>query len=272
VLRRLLRLALPALLLAGAAALLAGALWLSTPSVAHLARENPRTTAVIEQRRAEARAARRPYQPLRIWVDLDRIAPRLVEATLLAEDAGFHGHRGFAWEEIRSAAADAWRRGRLGRGASTLTQQLAKNLFLGTERTLGRKLREAILTVKLERALPKRRILALYLNVAEWGPGLFGAEASARHWFGAGAGGLSTAQAAVLAAMLPAPRQVSLSPPPRWLQRRARRLLDRMQSASRIGADEHAHAAAELDRILAGASGEDEPPDEDPLPSEAAPD
>jgi len=269
--RRLPRRALLAvLLLAGALALGAAALWLTTPSVDHLARDNPRTTALIEQRRAEARARRLPYQPVRVWVGLERISPRLVEAVLLSEDAGFHGHGGFAWEEIRAAAADAWRRGRPGRGASTLTQQLAKNLFLGTERSLWRKFREAVLAVKLERALPKRRILALYLNVAEWGPGLFGVEAGARHWLGAGAGEVTTAQAVILASMLPAPRQVGLAPPPRWLQRRARRLLDRMQSAARIGAEEHAHAAAELDRILAGASGDEEPPEEDVPPPEAA--
>jgi monofunctional biosynthetic peptidoglycan transglycosylase len=238
--------------------------FLVTPSAEPLARRNPGTTALLEQRRAEARAAGRPFQPRMAWVPLERISERLVEAILLSEDAGFFAHGGFDWYELREAAGESLRRGRLGRGASTLTQQLAKNLWLGTERSLWRKAREAALTLKLERALGKRRILALYLNVAEWGEGVFGAEAAARSWFGVPAAGLSTAQSVVLASMLPAPRRASLEAPPRWLQSRSRRLLDRMQAAGRIDAEEHAHASAELERILAGPGGDqaEEPPEE----------
>ncbi len=262
--RRALPLAALLLLLAAGAIALPFAV---TPSAAPLLRQNPRTTALLEQRRAEARARGRPYRPALTWVPLDRIAPRLAEAVVLSEDAAFWTHSGIDWHETRAAAEQALERGRLGRGASTITQQLAKNLWLGTERSLWRKAREAALAVKLERALPKRRILALYLNVVEWADGVFGAEAAARHWFGVPARDLSTAQAVVLASMLPAPRRADLARPPRWLARRSRRLLDRLLAVHRIDPAEHAAAAAELDRMLAGpgaaAGGDEEPPEEE---------
>lgn len=255
-----------ALILALSAAAAALSL-LATPSAELLARANPGTTALLEQRRAEASAQGRPFQARMSWVPLDRISERLVSAVLLSEDAAFFAHRGFDWTEIREALGASLRRGRLGRGASTLTQQLAKNLWLGTERSLWRKAKEAVLTLKLERALEKRRILALYLNIAEWGDGIFGAEAAARRWFGVTAAGLSTAQAVVLASMLPAPRRASLEAPPRWLTERSRRLLDRMRAAGRIDAWEHARSAAQLERILAGPGGDqaEEPPEEDAI-------
>lgn len=255
------------LLVGGTTALLAAAaagFWLALPDPGAVAAKNPRTTAVIEQRRAEARAARRGFRPQQAWVGLDHISPRLVQAVLISEDASFYAHGAFDWHEVQAAADDSLRKGRPLRGASTLSQQLAKNLWLGTERSLWRKAKEAVLALKLERALPKRRILALYLNVAEWGNGVFGAEAAARAHFGVTAGELSAAQAALLAAMLPAPRKVSLEHPSRWLARRSRRVLDRMMQAGRISADDHAHASAELERLLSGATGnEEEPPDED---------
>ena len=226
--------------------------WFRLPDPARLARDNPRTTALIEQRRAEARAHRRPFRPRQAWVGLDAVSPRLVEAVVLSEDAGFWGHEGIDWDATWEAAAADWKARRFARGASTVTQQLAKNLWLGTEKSVLRKAKEAVLAVKLERALPKRRILALYLNVAEWGEGVFGVEAGSRARFGTGAAGLSTAQAVVMASMLPAPRRVDLASPSTWLKRRARHLLDRLRDARRIDADEHLHASAELERILAG--------------------
>ncbi|MBI5067425.1 MAG: monofunctional biosynthetic peptidoglycan transglycosylase [Deltaproteobacteria bacterium] len=258
----LVRAALALLVLAALGALGAALPFLLTPSAEPLRTDNPRTTALIEQRRAEARG--RAFRPAQHWVPLDRISPSLVSAVLISEDASFYAHSGFDWTELRLAAEQSWERGKLGRGASTLTQQLAKNLWLGTERSLWRKAREAALAVKLERALPKRRILAVYLNVVEWGEGVFGAEAGARHWFGVPASALSPAQAAVMASMLPAPRKAALTHPPRWLKERSRRLLDRMQQVGRLSSEEHAGAAAELERILAGSPGDssEEPPEE----------
>jgi monofunctional glycosyltransferase len=247
-----------------------GALWAALPDPAPLARENPRTTALIEQRRAEAARRRRVLRPRQAWVGLDRISPRLVDAVLLSEDASFGGHGGIDWDAIQEAARRDLEQRRFAVGASTITQQLAKNLWFGTEKSLWRKAKEAVLARKLERALTKRRILALYLNVAEWDEGVFGIEAGARARFGTSAAALDTAQAVVMASMLPAPRRVTLASPSTWLKRRSRRLLDRLLTARRISADEHRHASAELERILAGPAPRDdreEPPDDDALPA-----
>ena len=254
------------------AALAAGALWLFLPDPSALATRNPGTTAVIEQRRAEARAAGRAFHPRQSWVRMEAVSARLVQAVLLSEDASFYQHGPFDWREARAAAEDSLRSGRRLRGASTITQQLAKNLWLGTERTGWRKVKEAVLAVKLERRLGKRRILALYLGVAEWGDGVFGAEAAARHHFGVPASQLTAAQAALLASALPAPRRADLHRPSRWLARRARRLLDRMAEAGRLDAAEHARASAELERRIGGAGGgdalgdDDEEPLDEPVP------
>ncbi len=268
-------LAVPAAIIAGTVAL--AVLWASLPDATRLAKENPRTTALIEQRRAEARAKRRAFHPRQTWVGLDRISPRLVGAVLLAEDANFFGHDGIDWEAVRDAAEHDLRAGRFARGASTLTQQLAKNLWLGTEKSLWRKAKEAVLAAKLERAASKRRILALYLNVVEMDDGVFGVEAGARHRFGKSAADLSTAQAVILASMLPAPRRVDLARPSSWLRKSSRRLLDRMREVGRITPEEHLSASTELERILAGPAPADdrlEPPEEEvasPTPSPTSP-
>ena len=264
--RRLVRGALIALLLpvAGVAAL-----WLSLPDPARWAATPPSTTALIEQRRAEARAAGRPFQPVFKWVPLERISPRLVAAVVAAEDATFFQHHGFDWDALGEAMRHNLSTGRYARGASTITQQLAKNLALGTEKSLLRKAREALLTARLERRLEKRRLLALYLNVAEWGDGLFGAEAGARRYFGTSAASLTTAQAVLLAAMLPAPRRAALAPAPRWLAGRARGLLQRLRDEQVVPAAEAATARAELEGYLGGApavapgTADEEPPPED---------
>lgn len=174
--------------------------------MATLARANPSTTAFIESRKAEAAGKRRPLTLRWTWVPLARMSPHLPKAVLVAEDAAFYRHEGFDWDGLREALSRNWDKGELRRGGSTITQQLAKNLYLSPDKNLLRKGHEAILARELERALSKKRILELYLNVAEWGHGVFGAEAAARHHFGKSAADLSPAEAALLAAMLPSPR------------------------------------------------------------------
>jgi monofunctional glycosyltransferase len=263
--RGLARAALAAAVTSGLVALAFGALWVSLPDPSPLARAAPATTALIEQRRGEARARKSVLRPQRSWVPLERIPGPVVAAVLASEDDRFFEHEGIDWSATRDAAQHDLSRGRMARGGSTITQQLAKNLWLGTERSLWRKAKEAVLAWKLERALPKRRILALYLNVVELDDGVFGIEAGARDRFGVGAEDLTTAQGVVLAALLPAPRRVDLRHPSTWMMRRSRRLLDRLVQAGRIDAEEHRHAAAELDRMLAGPRPEqdqEEPPEE----------
>ncbi len=174
------------------------------PDVERLAGENPSTTAFIERYRVRA-ASGGGAPPAWRWVAYEAMERDLKIAVVVAEDIDFLGHRGFSVAEIRRALADAWRARRPPRGASTLTQQLAKNLWLSPYRSPWRKMKEAILTWQLERALTKRRILELYLNVVEFGPGIYGAEAASRHYFGRSAGRLSRRQSAELAAALPRP-------------------------------------------------------------------
>jgi monofunctional biosynthetic peptidoglycan transglycosylase len=190
-------------ILAGLAILFAAWLvteWARWPDVAALARSNPARTAFID--RARAKGAEIRWQ----WVPESGISVHLLRAAVAAEDLEFFSHDGFSRAEMRAALQDLVDRGRI-RGASTITQQTAKNLWLSPSRDPSRKLREAILTRQLERHLTKHRILEIYLNVAEFGPGIYGAEAAARHYFGVPAAALTEQQAAELAAGLPRPGQ-----------------------------------------------------------------
>ncbi|MCW8984848.1 MAG: monofunctional biosynthetic peptidoglycan transglycosylase [Thermoanaerobaculales bacterium] len=171
---------------------------LTWPDVAALAESNPDTTAFIEQ--ARSRGTEVEWR----WVSADAISSDLKKAVLVAEDLSFFNHKGFDTHEIRLATRDAIQ-GKRVRGASTLTQQLAKNLWLSPSRSPDRKVREIILTRQLERHLSKQRILEIYLNVVEFGPGIYGAEAASRHFFGKAAADLNAEQAARLAASLPRP-------------------------------------------------------------------
>src|SRR5688500_15042923 len=159
-------------------------------------------------RRLEALREKRPSARLRHqWVPYNRISEHLKRAVVAAEDARFLDHEGFDWDAIQKAMQKNEQRGKVVAGASTITQQLAKNLFLSGSRSWLRKGQEAAITWMMERTLSKRRILELYLNVAEWGEGIFGAEAAARHHFGVPAAALTPEQAAWLAALLPSPNR-----------------------------------------------------------------
>jgi monofunctional biosynthetic peptidoglycan transglycosylase len=193
-----------------AAVVLAGAVWIGAeiwtwPTVKRLAVERPATTAFIEQYRARQRAAGRPDRVVLAWTPYGAVSPALKRAVLVAEDVGFFSHRGFALGEMQSALEDALRDRELPRGASTITQQLAKNLWLSPSRNPWRKAKEALLTWQLEHALSKRRVLELYLNVAEFGPGLYGVGAASQRYFGKPPADLDEHEAAQLAAVLPNP-------------------------------------------------------------------
>jgi monofunctional biosynthetic peptidoglycan transglycosylase len=194
-------------------------------------RYNPATTSVMAAR-LEALRAKNPKAELKHrWVDYDRISTHLKRAVISAEDAKFIDHEGFDWEGIQRALEKNQNRGKVVAGGSTISQQLAKNLLLSGERSYLRKGQEAIVTVMLEAVMDKRRILEIYLNVAEWGEGVFGAEAAARHYFGVGAANLSPEQAARLAAMLPRPRFYDRNRGSRYLATYTERILARMPSA-----------------------------------------
>lgn len=175
------------------------------PDIERLVTQRPETTAFIDRYRERRREAGRSVEPSWRWVPYSQISPHLKRTVVAAEDISFFFHRGFDVEEIEMAIRDALAGRRHLRGASTITQQLAKNLWLSPTRNPWRKLKEAALTRQLERSLSKQTILGLYLNVVEFGPGIYGAEAAARHYFGKPAAELSEWESAQLAASLPRP-------------------------------------------------------------------
>jgi monofunctional glycosyltransferase len=168
---------------------------------------DPPTTAVHMERRAEAWLDGKPYHERYRFVPLNQISPELQHAVIAAEDARFYQHHGFDWQAMELAAENDVNGGKRLRGGSTITQQLVKNLFFGTERSLVRKGAEATLVPVAELALGKQRILELYLNEVEWGPGVYGAEAASEYYYKAAARKMSAEDAARLAAILPAPRR-----------------------------------------------------------------
>ncbi len=191
----------------------------------------PRETAFMAMRLKDLRERRPDARLAYHWVTYERISVELKRAMIAAEDARFVDHEGFDWEGIQLALDKNFRKGRVVAGGSTISQQLAKNLFLSAERSYWRKGEEALLTVMLEAILDKRRIFELYLNVIEWGNGVFGCEAAARRYFGVGASALDAAQAARLAAMAPNPRYYERHPDARGLARKIGIVLARMPAA-----------------------------------------
>jgi monofunctional glycosyltransferase len=223
--------------------------WLALPSVEPLRRGNPASTALIDARALEARDRGRAARRNQHWVPLNRISFWLVRAVVHSEDARFFEHDGIDVEQTKIALTSAVEDGHFGRGASTITQQLAKNLWLGEERTLWRKLREAILARRLE-SLGKNRVLELYLNVVEWGDGVYGADAASRIWFEKPAAELLPEEAAVLAAMLPAPRKRNPSRPSPALRKRAYQILTLFWRYDELSTEELVEARWRLRDIL----------------------
>lgn len=177
--------------------------YFALPNVTPLKYEHPTTSAFMR-----SYLFRHPLGLHHTWVDGEQIAGVLKRAVVASEDDEFFAHRGFNWEAIKRAARVNWKRRRIVRGASTITQQLAKNLYLSRAKTPTRKLKEFLIALKLERELSKDRILELYCNFAEWGPGIFGCQAAAEHYFKTDCRRLSAGQAAFLASILPNPARL----------------------------------------------------------------
>lgn len=190
---------------------------------------DPGPTSLMKHRAADLHERKVPLRQR--WAGYKRISVHLKRAIITAEDAKFVDHEGFDWAGIQHAMEKNRKSGKVVAGGSTITQQLAKNLFLSGERSFLRKGEEALLTAMLEALMEKRRILEIYLNVVEWGDGVFGAEAAARHYFGIGAESLSAEQAARLAAMLPRPRYYDRNRNSEYLASYALTILARMGAA-----------------------------------------
>jgi len=256
--------------------------YITLPDVRSLATTNPTTTAFMDLRAREARAQGRPVRRVQQWVPYTRISQHLKRAVIVAEDSAFFEHEGIDLDEIKESIRISVERGSPIRGASTITQQLAKNLYLSPSRDPLRKLRELIITRRLEAALPKARIFEIYLNVIEWGDQLWGAEAAARTYFGVTASALSREQAALLAGAIINPRVYSPAHPPRRLLGRQRIILARMGGVeppppvrSPVQSDEGEAAVAATPLDDSNAPSPDSPPEGDesapPIPQPEPP-
>lgn len=199
------------------------------------------------------------------YAPLNTIAPSLQRAVVMSEDASFWNHRGFDWESLEKSARENWEKGRYKRGGSTITQQLVKNMFLTKEKTITRKLLEAIITYRIERTLNKKEILERYLNVIEFGRDIYGVKAAARHYFQKSPGALTAVESAFLAMLLPNPKKYSRSHQTKSLtpfaRQRIRRILSDMAKTGKLSADEYALAGGEMEYFLGGEAPAQKTPD-----------
>ena len=202
--------------------------WVTLPDVRPLRTANPSTTAFWDLRAEQARERGQKPRRVQRWVSYSRISPDLKRAVLVAEDAAFWQHEGVDFEQLQESFEVDWARGRFVRGGSTITQQLAKNLYLSPSKNPLRKARELVIARRLEVELKKSRIFELYLSVIEWGDGIYGAEAAARTYFGLSAAELGADEAALLAAAIINPRVLNPAKPSARLLRRQQLILKRM--------------------------------------------
>ncbi len=209
------------------------------PDVRSLKRHAPRRTVLMREREEEARRHGDAYRIDQRWMPYGTISPLLRRAVLVAEDDAFYSHGGVDWDEVRAAARKNIEQRRIVRGGSTITQQLVKNLYVGSDRTPVRKLKEMLLALRLERTLTKRRIFELYLNLIEWGEGIYGAEAAARRYFGVSAGELGPRQCVLLAAVIINPRRYSVLEPSRRIEERARLIASRMRGHGYLSQEQY---------------------------------
>ena len=240
-------------------------LYLTLPDVRPLRTSTPSTTAFIELRARESRA--RGEEPRRVqrWVSYARVSPHLKRAVLVAEDSAFWQHDGVDYGQLKESMETNFLRGAFVRGGSTITQQLAKNLYLSPSKNPIRKLRELLIARRLEAELSKQRILELYLNLIEWGDGIYGAEAAARTYFRKSAADVGPQEAALLAGAIPNPRLLTIARPTPLLRRRQQLIL------SRMGAVTPPPVVAETGAPPAGEEGNDDIPAVPTLPPEELP-
>lgn len=202
--------------------------------IENLKYENPKMTALMKQRMEEARREGKSYRINQIWIPISKVSPYLIEAVIVSEDASFFDHQGVDWYEVRESIKKNLQRGRIARGASTITMQVAKNLFLSTSRDPLRKLAEVIIAYRIEQKLSKRRILEIYLNIIELGDGIFGVESASRKYFGKSASELTMEEAARLASIIPSPLRYTPNSNKRFVSWRSKIILNRMIARAKI--------------------------------------
>jgi monofunctional biosynthetic peptidoglycan transglycosylase len=199
-------------------------------SLQSLRKNNPGKTAMMVQREQEAAESEKKFEIQQQWVPLSRISRHLINAVIVSEDGMFYEHEGVDWYEVGESIEKNFEKGKAARGGSTISQQLSKNLYLSTSKDPVRKLKELVITLRMERSLSKRRILEIYLNVIEWGNGVFGAEAAAKKYFGKSASQLTREEAAQMAAVIPSPRKHQPNAMTKYVARRSSIILSRMSA------------------------------------------
>lgn len=234
-----------------------------------LQKRNPGLTGVMRQREEEARAAGKKARRRQAWVPISQVSRHLIQAVVTAEDPKFFGHEGLDWEAIQESFETNLRKHTFARGGSTITQQAAKNVFFTTRKSVTRKLRELVVARWLEEDLSKRRILEIYLNVIEWGDGVYGCQAAAQRYYGKPAAALSVEEAAGLAAMIPSPRRINPRVNPARHARAQRRILWLMARAGYVKRDVGALGAEPPEERADEEGPEPAEPEEAPTPSPA---
>jgi monofunctional biosynthetic peptidoglycan transglycosylase len=201
---------------------------LSLPDIESLANKNPKTTSLMDQRKNEALAAGKKLRIIQNWVPFKQIPNMLKRTVRISEDANFYFHEGIDLDELEESIKKNWEKGEFARGASTITQQLAKNLFLSTEKSIWRKAKEFFITRELESTLSKNRIFHLYLNIIEYGKGIFGVDAASRYYFGKSVSRLNDEEIIRLTAVIPKPLSVRPDQNSKWILWRCRWITDKL--------------------------------------------
>ena len=207
------------------------------PDVSYLKNENPKSTALIDLRKEQAKQANRKFRTRQKWVRFQEIPDLLKKSIRITEDAAFYKHNGIDLIEFWESVKKNWEEGEFARGGSTISQQLAKNLYLSTEKSLFRKFRELFITYSLESELTKNRIYHIYLNIIEFGPGVFGIQAASGYYFNKNAQDLTLGQIVRLTAIIPKPLKVNAAGNSKWLKWKAKWILGKMKLYKYISED-----------------------------------
>jgi monofunctional biosynthetic peptidoglycan transglycosylase len=203
--------------------------YFSLPDVAYLVKANPKTTAFMELRKAQAEVKNNQYRLKQTWVNFETIPVLFKKAIRITEDASFYDHKGVDWVELQNSIKKNMKARRFARGGSTISQQLAKNIYLSADKSLFRKFKELFIAYRLEKALSKDRIFHIYLNVIEFGPGVFGVQAASRYHFNKDVDNLNLAEIVRLTAVIPQPLSISASADSSWLKWKSRWILNKLK-------------------------------------------
>ena len=222
--------------------LLAGWIFFTLPDVTSLVKKNPSTTALMEYRKNQAAENNKSYKVRQQWVSFNSVPELLQKSIRISEDAGFYFHEGIDFDEIWESVKKNWEELRFARGGSTISQQLAKNLYLSPEKSLLRKIREVLITQRLEDTLNKNRIFHLYLNIIEFGPGIFGVQAASKYYFGKDVSALNLEEMVRLTAIIPKPLVENPKRDSRWLKWKCRWILDKLKKYKYITSEQYAEA------------------------------